>query len=265
MIPIVHFILRSTSQTHIMSSPNLPKPSPQFVKFHPIPVSALLYPSSPPHNNPTDETHYHRGILVGDVSFIPSCGRRIKCEGHNIPNPYLFPQSSHYDLYAPKGKPPGTSPVHQDKIDLKNFPKFENTKPLKGTMYKGDILFIPHSYWHQVVSFAPSNRNMAVNAWFGMLQDHRWWQSDVTDMNLDNDRKTIKEMGVCTPIAEGATFGDIQFFDEGVFKNLLTVLQRREKVRARKKQEDGEKREKGAGKDQGGGKPEKKTVAHVDL
>ena len=62
-------------------------------------------------------------------------------------------------------------------MDLRSFPRFGNISWLRGELGAGDILFIPHSYWHQVAREALSKvpqvnsegRNLAINIWHLVL------------------------------------------------------------------------------------------------
>ena len=40
----------------------------------------------------------------------------------------------------------------QDAVDLVNFPRFANVTWIHGDMGPGDMLFIPHTYWHQAAA-----------------------------------------------------------------------------------------------------------------
>ncbi|CAE7467519.1 KDM8 [Symbiodinium natans] len=74
----------------------------------------------------------------------------------------LVHQDEAPNMYAHVAKVRGTSPVRQDAVDLVNFPRFANITWLHGEIGPGDMLFIPHTYWHQVNS---RGRNLGVNMW----------------------------------------------------------------------------------------------------
>lgn len=84
----------------------------------------------------------------------------------------LVHQDEARNIYSHIPSMGGTSPVHQDAVDLEAFPRFANVSWLQGELGPGDMLYIPHSYWHQVVS---DERNVAVNLWWGHRIDWRWW------------------------------------------------------------------------------------------
>lgn len=50
-----------------------------------------------------------------------------------------------------------------DKVDYDKYPRIENMEYYKATLNKGDCLYIPFKWIHQVRS---TNRNLAVNYWF---------------------------------------------------------------------------------------------------
>ncbi|XP_043938471.1 uncharacterized protein LOC122811021 [Protopterus annectens] len=60
------------------------------------------------------------------------------------------------------------SPVDILRPDFKTFPMFSKAKPLNCTVGKGDVLFLPAFWWHEVQSY-PSKKtgiNLAVNFWY---------------------------------------------------------------------------------------------------
>merc|ERR1711957_155370 len=64
----------------------------------------------------------------------------------------LVHQDEAPNLYAPVSRVGGTSAIRQDYVDMEHFPQFANVTWLYGKLEKGDTLYIPHSYWHQVNS-----------------------------------------------------------------------------------------------------------------
>ncbi|GFO33823.1 Jmjc domain-containing protein 7 [Plakobranchus ocellatus] len=60
------------------------------------------------------------------------------------------------------------SPVDLKRPDLKRFPLFAGTHPLKCSIKAGEVLFMPAFWWHEVQSKpnVTENRNMAVNFWY---------------------------------------------------------------------------------------------------
>merc|ERR1719382_1162876 len=58
-------------------------------------------------------------------------------------------------------------------MDMVAFPKFANVSWIRGEISAGDVLYIPHTFWHQVNSF---DRNLAVNLWWQHAEDWRWWE-----------------------------------------------------------------------------------------
>lgn len=59
------------------------------------------------------------------------------------------------------------SPVDVKKPDFQRFPNFAKTKPINCTITRGDILFMPSFWWHEVNSLpnVTEKRNLAVNFW----------------------------------------------------------------------------------------------------
>ncbi|MFO0556151.1 MAG: cupin-like domain-containing protein [Polyangiaceae bacterium] len=58
------------------------------------------------------------------------------------------------------------SPVRVDDPDLERFPKFRDARPLSATVRRGESLFLPSNWFHQVRS---EGLNIAVS---------RWWSPD---------------------------------------------------------------------------------------
>lgn len=77
--------------------------------------------------------------------------------------------------YASIAEVRGASPVRQDNVDLVNFPRFANVSWQYGEMHPGDMVFIPHTYWHQVNSVG---RNLGINIWWQHREDFRWFDLD---------------------------------------------------------------------------------------
>ncbi|KAL9958610.1 hypothetical protein ACROYT_G035650 [Oculina patagonica] len=62
----------------------------------------------------------------------------------------------------------GYSEINVDSIDLEEFPKIKDVHYSKVTMNKGDCIFMPGGYWHQVRSWG--YMNSAVSIWFSQLK-----------------------------------------------------------------------------------------------
>lgn len=151
----------------------------------------------------------------------------------------LVHQDESERMYAPIAEAVGTSPVHQESVDLVNFPRFGNIPWLKGELGPGDALYIPHTYWHQVNSFG---RNVALNMWWGHLEDWRWWnpenmsEYDATRfgskdfISFDTLKGRAPVMAPCTPRSSGADLNKWKFRDDDKFKQYL-VRKRREASR----------------------------------
>ncbi|XP_041365632.1 bifunctional peptidase and arginyl-hydroxylase JMJD5-like [Gigantopelta aegis] len=58
----------------------------------------------------------------------------------------------------------GYSSMDVDSVDMYKYPAFRNIPWYSARMEKGDCLFIPNRWFHQVNSFG--DRNLAVNIWF---------------------------------------------------------------------------------------------------
>lgn len=115
----------------------------------------------------------------------------------------------------------GTSPVHQEAVDLESFPRFAKVSWLKGELGPGDTLYIPHSYWHQVYSVG---RNVAANLWWGHTDDWRWWEIGAEGSSLASMKQNAMKDAPCTPFPKGATLADATFVDEGSWKDYLLEL-----------------------------------------
>ncbi|CAD5126177.1 DgyrCDS14347 [Dimorphilus gyrociliatus] len=59
------------------------------------------------------------------------------------------------------------SPVDVKKPDFTKFPNFAKTRPLNCTISRGDVLYMPSFWWHEVNSMPniTEKRNLAVNFW----------------------------------------------------------------------------------------------------
>ncbi|KAK3728899.1 hypothetical protein RRG08_051549 [Elysia crispata] len=60
------------------------------------------------------------------------------------------------------------SPVDLKRPDLKRFPLFADTRPMKCSIKEGEVLFMPAFWWHEVQSRPnmSQHRNLAVNFWY---------------------------------------------------------------------------------------------------
>ncbi|CAK9028893.1 Bifunctional peptidase and arginyl-hydroxylase JMJD5 (JmjC domain-containing protein 5) (Jumonji C domain-containing protein 5) (L-arginine (3R)-hydroxylase KDM8) (Lysine-specific demethylase 8) [Durusdinium trenchii] len=139
----------------------------------------------------------------------------------------LVHQDDAPNIYAHIAKVRGTSPVRQDFVDLVMFPRFGNITWLHGEIGPGDILFIPHTYWHQVNS---KGRNLALNIWWSHEADWRWWdlnQYDATQFGTSklpsfNEFKSKASKSVkCTPLPSHQTLAEGKLVDEGQTKEII--------------------------------------------
>ncbi|XP_041360619.1 bifunctional peptidase and arginyl-hydroxylase JMJD5-like [Gigantopelta aegis] len=78
----------------------------------------------------------------------------------------IFIDKKHQDKVESEGfvADRGYSEVNVDDVDYDTFPQFKNIPWINATMEKGDCLFIPRSWYHQVNSYG--SRNLAVNIWW---------------------------------------------------------------------------------------------------
>eukprot|EP00658_Telonema_sp_P-2_P003689 TRINITY_DN1137_c0_g1_i3.p1 TRINITY_DN1137_c0_g1~~TRINITY_DN1137_c0_g1_i3.p1 ORF type:complete len:335 (+),score=67.71 TRINITY_DN1137_c0_g1_i3:197-1201(+) len=60
----------------------------------------------------------------------------------------------------------GHSAVDPDSVDMIKFPGFQDLEYWRVDMHKGDCLFIPVGWYHQVRSGRPGERNLGINIWF---------------------------------------------------------------------------------------------------
>jgi len=61
----------------------------------------------------------------------------------------------------------GISDIDVDNVDLEMYPKIAEIDYSKLRLYKGDCIFMPSGYWHQVRSFGQMNSAVAI--WFSTL------------------------------------------------------------------------------------------------
>ncbi|KAK2547733.1 Bifunctional peptidase and arginyl-hydroxylase JMJD5 [Acropora cervicornis] len=62
----------------------------------------------------------------------------------------------------------GYSEINADSVDLEIFPRIKEVQFSKVTMNKGDCIFMPGGYWHQVRSWGYMNSAVAI--WFSQLK-----------------------------------------------------------------------------------------------
>lgn len=145
---------------------------------------------------------------------------------------FLAHPDSAFNLYAPQAKVPGTSAVHQDFVDLKMFPRFGNVTWIHGSLEKGDILYIPIFYWHQVNSFG---RNLGVNFWWGHDGDYTWWSGRGEMISLgspgrerfDDMKANLPAQAACTPLPADHDFNAPFQADERVWGAYLSAQSKR--------------------------------------
>uniref|UniRef100_A0A914UIR9 JmjC domain-containing protein n=1 Tax=Plectus sambesii TaxID=2011161 RepID=A0A914UIR9_9BILA len=60
------------------------------------------------------------------------------------------------------------SPVDITKPDFQKFPLFAGARPMRCVIEKGDVLYLPSFWWHEVQSYPnmTEGRNLAVNFWY---------------------------------------------------------------------------------------------------
>ncbi|XP_046562649.1 bifunctional peptidase and arginyl-hydroxylase JMJD5-like [Haliotis rubra] len=74
------------------------------------------------------------------------------------------------------------SDVDVDKVDMHKFPRLQEVPVYKAVLHKGDCLYIPYQWYHQVNS--PGGRSLAINFWF---LSTRWFNnSDCQKKNLEH-------------------------------------------------------------------------------
>jgi len=164
----------------------------------------------------------------------------------------LVHQDEAPNIYAHISKVKGTSPVRQDFVDLVAFPRFANITWLHGELEAGDILFIPHTYWHQVNS---KGRNLAVNIWCQLAAteglhvmvwshdaDWQWWdlsKYDATQFGagqlppFDQFKGKATKHAKCTPLPKQQTMAESKLVDEGRTKEI--IRKRRAKAKRQRK------------------------------
>lgn len=152
----------------------------------------------------------------------------------------LVHQDEAPNIYAHIAKVRGTSPVRQDFVDLVAFPRFANITWQHGEIEAGDILFIPHTYWHQVNS---KGRNLAVNIWWSHEADWQWWDLKKYDATLfgtknlpsfDLFKSKATANAKCTPLPLQQSMAQSTMVDEGRTKEII----RKRGAKARRQKKD---------------------------
>jgi len=144
----------------------------------------------------------------------------------------LVHQDEAPNIYAHIAKVRGTSPVAQDSVDLVQFPRFSNVTWLHGEIGPGDMIFIPHTYWHQVNS---RDRNLGVNIWWSHQDDWKWWDLKKYDAtrfgtdalpSFDQFKSRASINASCTPLTDKKHLDEIKLVDEGRTKEIIKKRQR---------------------------------------
>lgn len=84
----------------------------------------------------------------------------------------------------------GFSDVNSEEVDLIRYPKVKNVEWSNITVYAGDCLFLPKSYYHQVKSQGTNNK--AVSLLFSRFGDRN--SLDFSDCTEDTDYKEMKSL-----------------------------------------------------------------------
>lgn len=84
----------------------------------------------------------------------------------------------------------GFSDVNPEKVNLKKHPKVANVEWSNITIYAGDCLFLPKSYYHQVNSDGTNNK--AVSLLFARFDDNK--PLNFSDCNDNVDYKSMKSL-----------------------------------------------------------------------
>ncbi|KAL5004588.1 hypothetical protein ScPMuIL_018044 [Solemya velum] len=86
---------------------------------------------------------------------------------------FIFIDKEYADLVEANGfdQEKSYSTVDVDRVDFVKFPRLREVPWLKATLQKGDCIYIPYRWYHQVNSH--ESRNLAVNFWF----THLWWMN----------------------------------------------------------------------------------------
>ncbi len=133
-----------------------------------------------------DQEHGRKGVYgfsyLMDSSGADARKRRQMDRGKDVTTD--LSRHSEYNFHPHH---PGTSPVHQLAVDPDKFPNFAETPKLLGELEKGDMLYIPNKFWHQVNSYSSGSgsgsdssgsekkqRNLALNVWWGQIDDYGW-------------------------------------------------------------------------------------------
>ncbi|XP_046354843.2 bifunctional peptidase and (3S)-lysyl hydroxylase JMJD7-like [Haliotis rufescens] len=84
------------------------------------------------------------------------------------------------------------SDVDVDKVDMHKFPRLGEVPVYKAVLHKGDCLYIPYQWYHQVNS--PGGRSLAINFWF---LPTRWFNtSDCQDKNLQHQTQPSSKFDI---------------------------------------------------------------------
>jgi len=80
--------------------------------------------------------------------------------------------NNHFPLDASLGLTQVMSPVDLTTPDFARFPRFANARPLSCEIRRGDVLYLPSFWWHEVRSKPDAfHRNIAVNYWYTPVLD----------------------------------------------------------------------------------------------
>jgi len=73
----------------------------------------------------------------------------------------------------------GLSPINVRKIDLTVYPLVKEVPIVEVNITKGDVLYIPTHWWHQINSFKDDTRNIALSmGWHGFFPVHEQGSED---------------------------------------------------------------------------------------
>ncbi|XP_059152927.1 bifunctional peptidase and arginyl-hydroxylase JMJD5-like isoform X2 [Physella acuta] len=90
----------------------------------------------------------------------------------------------------------GYSLVDVDKVDFEKFPRLANIEWYQANLSKGDCLYVPKGWYHQVTSSGV--RHLAINLWFA----HVYW-FDPSNCSIDQDYykliEPITKFGFASP------------------------------------------------------------------
>ncbi|XP_078000854.1 uncharacterized protein LOC144453435 [Glandiceps talaboti] len=122
-------------------------------KAHPLLNSDIIMPTCLRCNGRMFQTPFKTDILLGNgrdksVLHVEDKDFLLCAIKGNQAVTLISPLHSE-ELYADEGNPIGVSPIDATAVDLEKYPRARNIDALNVIVEEGDMLYIPHLWWHQ--------------------------------------------------------------------------------------------------------------------